>query len=264
MTLLDGPEERTLRVSFDRIADRYDETRAYAEGVPRRIAEALERELTTDCAVLEVGVGTGRIAEPLRTHGFDVVGVDVSMGMLSRARSKGVVDVALADATSLPFVDDAFDHALSVHLTHLISEWRLALAEMARVASDRLVSMVTERDGCDLEAMQLAYEGACADAGHKVRHPGLRERELADVVRPMRKAHVAENTVGLYVTDAIERYRERTFSDLWDVPDDVHQTAIRSLEERYRGVERLERRERVVMMVWAMRDIKELITTSGQ
>ncbi|HUV61716.1 MAG TPA: class I SAM-dependent methyltransferase [Thermoplasmata archaeon] len=253
-----------LRISFDRIADRYDETRAYADGVSRLIAEALDEELTTDCTILEVGVGTGRTGEPLRAHGFDIVGVDISTGMLSHARSKGFVDVALADAITLPFIDDAFDHVLSVHVTHLISEWRTALSEMARVASEKIVSIVTEREDCDTEAMRRAYEGFCADAGHAIRHPGMMESELAEVIMPVRKTILAENVADVDTTDAIARYRERTFSDLWNVPDEVHERAVKSLEERYAGVERLERRERIVMMVWTVRDIEEFVARRGQ
>lgn len=253
-----------LRISFDRIADRYDETRAYAEGVPMRIAEALDGELTTECTILEVGVGTGRTGEPLKAHGFDIVGVDISIGMLSKARGKGFADVALADATALPFIDGAFDHVLSVHVTHLIREWKMALSEMARVASGKVVAIVTEREGCDTEKMRCAYEEYCADAGHAIRHPGMTESELAEVIMPVRKTLLAENVAEVAATDAISRYRERTFSDLWNVPEEVHERAVKSLEERYAGVKRLERRERIMMMVWAVRDIEGFIARCGQ
>ncbi len=224
-----------------------------------RIAEALDEELTTECAILEIGVGTGRTAEPLRAHGFDVVGIDVSGRMLSVARGKGVSEVALADATALPFVDGAFDHALSVHVTHLIGDWRTALSEVVRVATDRFVAITTERDGCDTEEMRRAYEGFCADAGHDVRHPGILESDLAEIVRPMAVRNVADSRSSVPFSDALARYRERTFSDLWSVPEDVHQGAIRSLEERYAGVERLERRDRIVMIVWSVKDIERYL-----
>lgn len=264
MTLLGDAGEWPLRISFDRIADRYDETRAYAEGVPQRIAEALERELTTGCQILEVGVGTGRIAGPLQAHGFGIVGLDISTGMLARARGKGVSDVLLADVTELPFTNDAFDHVLSVHVTHLISEWRAALSEMSRVASDRLVSIVTERDGCDVEAMQHAYEELCAEEGFEVRHPGMRERDLSDMVHPVRVVPVAENVEMADVAETIERYRSRTFSDQWNVPDDVHEQAIERLEGRFEGVAELERRERVSMMVWSVTDIRAAVSVTGR
>lgn len=40
------------------------------------------------CHVLELGVGTGRIAWPLANFGFEVTGIDISEGMLALAREK--------------------------------------------------------------------------------------------------------------------------------------------------------------------------------
>lgn len=253
-----------MRISFDRIAGRYDETRAYSEGVPQRIAEVLEQELTTDCMILEVGVGTGRIAEPLLAHGFDIVGVDISRGMLARARNKGVSDVLLADAMELPFMERSFDHVLSVHVTHLISEWRAALSEISRVASDRFVSMVTEREECGIEAMRRAYDELCAEKGYEVRHPGMRERDLTGLTDPLRVVPIAENVERVGTAEAIERYRSRTYSDQWGVPDEVHEWAIEGLEELFGGEAELERRERISMIVWSVLDILEAASRSSR
>ena len=55
--------------------------------------------------VLELGVGTGRIACPLSLRGFDVTGVDNSAGMLARLRSRSdgaKVGVVLGSFTDLP------------------------------------------------------------------------------------------------------------------------------------------------------------------
>ena len=55
--------------------------------------------------VLELGVGTGRLALPLRARGVDVWGVDASAPMLARLRAKaGGLDVrvAQADMAALP------------------------------------------------------------------------------------------------------------------------------------------------------------------
>lgn len=54
--------------------------------------------------VLELGVGTGRIACPLSLLGFDVTGLDNSAGMLARLRSRSdgaKVNVALGSFTQL-------------------------------------------------------------------------------------------------------------------------------------------------------------------
>lgn len=55
--------------------------------------------------VLELGVGTGRIACPLSSRGFDVTGLDNSAGMLARLRSRSdgaKVTVALGSFTEVP------------------------------------------------------------------------------------------------------------------------------------------------------------------
>ena len=241
--------------SFDRIADRYDETRLLAEHVLRRIAAELERELTLDCRILEVGVGTGRIASPLQNHGFDIVGLDISRRMLSRARAKGVTTVMLADVTELPFTDNAFDHVLSVHVTHLIGNWRKALDEISRVAADRLVSIVTERGACEVEAMQQAYEELCAEMGYEVRHAGLEEKDISDVATPLRVVQIADIDEVMNPAKAIEMYRSRAFSDQWEVPDEVHEHAVRGLEDVFGSTPQLRRVERIYMMVWSLEDI---------
>ena len=55
--------------------------------------------------VLELGVGTGRLARPLLALGLPVFGVDVSAEMLAGCvdRRRGVVPVVQADMSELPF-----------------------------------------------------------------------------------------------------------------------------------------------------------------
>lgn len=54
--------------------------------------------------VLELGVGTGRVAVPLARRGLTVVGVDTSAAMLARLSAKAAdVRAVRADAAALPF-----------------------------------------------------------------------------------------------------------------------------------------------------------------
>ena len=250
-------QELQSRISFDRVADIYDETRAYADGVADLMSEALEREVSKEARLLEVGIGTGRTAHPLVERGFDITGIDISMRMLSRARAKGLKDLIIADVTTLPFSDLAFDHVLSVHVTHLISDWPRALAEIGRVAGDRYLAVINERTGCDAERMQTAYEDLCAEEGFEVRHPGTREGDIADIVRPLKVVDISDSTEYVSVERALERYWSRCFSDQWGVPEDVHERAMSGLESKYRGVERLRRRDKIRLLVWDARDIRE-------
>jgi SAM-dependent methyltransferase len=54
--------------------------------------------------VLELGVGTGRIAVPLAAAGFDVTGVDVDAAMLDRARARAA-DTGLGERVRLVEAD---------------------------------------------------------------------------------------------------------------------------------------------------------------
>ena len=70
-------------ISFEHIADRYDETRGGDARGRHFAAELLAR--LPDGRVLEVGIGTGSIASPLHEAGREVVGVDVARSMLAHA-----------------------------------------------------------------------------------------------------------------------------------------------------------------------------------
>lgn len=85
-----------------------------------------------DKDVLEVGCGTGLILSRVADLAKSAHGVDISAGMLEKARTKGL-SVTQASATSLPFDDASFDVAYSVKVLAHVPEIETALAEMARV-----------------------------------------------------------------------------------------------------------------------------------
>jgi SAM-dependent methyltransferase len=87
------------------------------------------RELLPDPGLaLEIGVGTGRFAEPLGV----AVGVDPSLSMLAYARQRGI-GVVCAVAEALPFRHGAFDHALIVTTICFVDDARAMLLEACRV-----------------------------------------------------------------------------------------------------------------------------------
>ena len=79
-----------MAVSFDRIAGIYDATRW--AGIPPEIMEKFlntMRELFAGCrTILDIGTGTGRFAMYFNDSGFNVVGIDVSLSMMAKARKK--------------------------------------------------------------------------------------------------------------------------------------------------------------------------------
>lgn len=73
----------------DRVAEVYDEW--YAElpfGGEIGVTVSFLRELAADGSALELGIGTGRVALPLRQAGVDVHGIDASAAMVERLRAK--------------------------------------------------------------------------------------------------------------------------------------------------------------------------------
>jgi ubiquinone/menaquinone biosynthesis C-methylase UbiE len=90
----------------------------------RRVAEGRD--------VLEVGCGTGLILHKVAEFARTAKGIDLSPGMLERARARGL-DVIEASATELPFDDDSFDVAYSFKVLAHVPAFETALAEMARV-----------------------------------------------------------------------------------------------------------------------------------
>ncbi len=126
-----------LDLSFDKIAAVYDAQRAHPPEVAEQIGRALVGLAGRGAPLLELGVGTGRIAIPTAAAGGFVVGLDVSSEMLgvaaTRAAAAGVsLDLLRGDAQALPFADGSFRAALAVHVLHLLPDWRAALAEVVR------------------------------------------------------------------------------------------------------------------------------------
>jgi hypothetical protein len=73
----------------DRIAARYDEW--YAEvpfGGDLDATVSFLRGIAGDGAALELGIGTGRVALPLKAEGSEVHGIDASEAMVERLRAK--------------------------------------------------------------------------------------------------------------------------------------------------------------------------------
>lgn len=130
-------------VNFDRAADYYDATRTLSPDVMSELLGVLLTELAPadrqPC--LEIGVGTGRIALPLRQRGVLLAGADIAEAMLRRlvVNADGVLPfpLLLADATRLPVADQAFGSVLAVHVLHLIPAWRAAVDEAIRVVRPR-------------------------------------------------------------------------------------------------------------------------------
>ena len=82
--------------------------------------------------MLEAGCGTGLLLERIAGFASRAAGVDLSAGMLARARERGL-DVVQGSVTALPYRDASFDVTCSFKVLAHVADIRGALAEMARV-----------------------------------------------------------------------------------------------------------------------------------
>ncbi|WP_423140965.1 ArsR/SmtB family transcription factor [Parablastomonas sp. CN1-191] len=90
-------------------------------------------------ALLDVGTGTGRMAELFAPRSSHVTALDKSTEMLRLARARlgalpaGSLDLVQGDFTELPFADAAFDTVLFHQVLHYAQAPEAVLAEAARV-----------------------------------------------------------------------------------------------------------------------------------
>jgi SAM-dependent methyltransferase len=124
---------------FDEIATVYDES------LPGHVVEHYLRKrvafLAAVCpaagSVLDVGCGTGALAQRLAARGHAVVGADPSEGMLQIMRGRAPqVRAVCASGTDLPFDAGVFDLVVTVAALHHIAApdaVRATLSEMVRV-----------------------------------------------------------------------------------------------------------------------------------
>ncbi len=105
--------------------------------------ELLKRLLPEKGVGLEIGVGTGRFAGPLRIP----VGVDLCEPCLELAKRRGV-EALWADAHNLPFEDESFDYALMMVTICFVEDPVQALKEARRVLKRKgiLVLGIVDRD----------------------------------------------------------------------------------------------------------------------
>lgn len=100
------------------------------KGLERSTQAIVARHLSAGSAVLDVGVGLGRLLDPLRQ--FDRYGVDISQDYLVRAREVGI-EVAFARAEALPFDDAVFDAVVACDVLEHVPDLNAVCREMLRV-----------------------------------------------------------------------------------------------------------------------------------
>jgi ubiquinone/menaquinone biosynthesis C-methylase UbiE len=142
MSTVDGQDAlRVNRIFHDHECGYYDQRFAIVHDARsgrrarREVERLLGRRLRRGERVLDVGCGTGWLAAGLRRAApqAQVIGVDLSAGMLGQARRAGAWPLLHADAQRLPFAAASVDLVVSRGVLHHLPDVPAALAEWHRV-----------------------------------------------------------------------------------------------------------------------------------
>jgi len=225
------PGDQARSIAFDGAAGFYDETRGFPPGEERAVAGLLVRAgaLTPTSRVLEIGVGTGRIALPLVAHAGFYAGIDLARPMMDRLRAKqphAAVALIQGDITRLPLSSAAFDAVVAVHIFHLVPGWRAALAEAARALrpDGLLLTGRTDSDRTPGEAiLWAAWESVVPR--QRTASVGVPRDRIGDFPQgegwqPVGEPLTHRYTITRQLRYFFDRLEQRTFSSSWRLTED--------------------------------------------
>jgi ubiquinone/menaquinone biosynthesis C-methylase UbiE len=135
--------KRRIKEYWDNRGESYDRSPGHV-CLPDVWRKVLSEVFDGKMRILDVGTGTGFLALILAELGHEVVGLDLSEGMLRVARKKAEqrglkIQFKLGDAENLPFKDESFDAVICRHLIWTLPNPKSALEEWARVARRKVI-----------------------------------------------------------------------------------------------------------------------------
>jgi len=219
-------------VNFDRAAGFYDQTRGMPAYIAGEMASLALELIGPGAHVLEIGVGTGRIAKPLLSHGLRLIGIDLSRKMMAHIRSdRPDAKLINGDIIRLPLKSTQFDAVIAVHILHLVSDWQIALAEARRMLRPGGALLLGRNDRASHSApnvigdMREHLRGFLDARGIRTRAIGAIEDEVRQALLASGARVEERRTQGwsthMTLAADIDGVSNRLWSNLWSVPDDA-------------------------------------------
>ena len=242
--------------SFDRVAEVYDETRGLPADISAEIASGMAkifRDVGTAPRVLEIGIGTGRMAVPLAAMGVRVAGIDISPKMLKLLLEKRRdLDVMLAEAMRPPLRPGSFDGVLFVHILHLVPDAEATLRAALTLVRGGGVAILggdDRRGGLPAQADAMIASATLEIAGVDIAGRD-RHADTAVVFEQMLRgagARIEQVTLAGWRGTArgsrmIERLARRDYSSAWLIPEAslpaIVERVTPQIAELYGGLDR--------------------------
>jgi SAM-dependent methyltransferase len=221
-----------MSVVFDRAVAFYDRTRGLPLQAETWMAEVVGVQVPAGSPVLEIGIGTGRIALPLVRHNqYRYIGIDLSRNMMAALRDKApesLVTLVQGDMTRLPFAAGTFDAVVAVHVFHLVSAWQQAMDEAARVLREGGVLLHgrtrhTREAGAD-ELRHYLHQSASGQQQNQERGLLWHDQVGVELERRFgapRELTTPSWTVARTPREILELYGNRCWSSTWAIPDET-------------------------------------------
>jgi ubiquinone/menaquinone biosynthesis C-methylase UbiE len=175
------------REYFDQVAPEWDAMRRqfFGEGVRRAAIAAAG--IRSGMTVVDVGTGTGFLAEEALARGAKVIGVDISEGMLEQVSSRLAgrpFEGRRSDGIQLPLYDGEADAVLANMFLHHAEDPPATIAAMARALKPGGRLVITDADTHTHEWLRTEQ------------HDRWLGFDRADVARWLRDAGLDDVTVG--------------------------------------------------------------------
>lgn len=178
----------------DRFADVYDDW--YGDVTDVEACTAALAELAAGGAVLELGVGTGRLALPLAARGVEVHGIDSSADMLAQLRAKPGAEAVQVTCGDMLDLDVVGPERFAVVLVAFNTLFNLASAAEQQRCFEQVAAVLADGGVFVVEAFVPADDDAGASGTVTPRHLTADE-----VVLSVSRHDVAEQTIaGQHVT----------------------------------------------------------------
>jgi ubiquinone/menaquinone biosynthesis C-methylase UbiE len=224
-------------VPFDRVAETFDRTRFIPLDALRRAYRlmfekvAFEGEIT----ILDAGVGTGRIIRPLMRRKVTLIGIDISLPMLTKLRQRYEtrtrpmsLHLILADAEHLPIRPSSIAWVQSTHLLHLLRNWKAAVREWERVLRPNGSLVVFQESGRP-SSVKVAYDRAIIGTTPLRRRGWHVYSKLKRFLRQSgwRLHQDKIEWVGRSsLLTVLRSFENRSYSRQWDLTEEIHRKAM--------------------------------------
>jgi SAM-dependent methyltransferase len=184
-------------------------------------------------------VVTGRVAKPLQDYNLKVVGVDISRGMIQRAREKKIERLILGDASHLLVRARSVDAAIFAHVLHIFEDPVMIFRSVTGVVTKEIVALVRKQQDRELFGggnglMWQALQEAAAKVGYtfaiRAGEWRRKERELLASILPTELINFQDELIETSINDRLSYVEKRAFRRTLDIPDNVLEKMMREVQ----------------------------------